>query len=209
MEGGECEMVSQGSINVSLKLGNLYMKVVMAVFGSLHVCVCKWIHTLRHIPIYYPSLALPPSWMTRPYHILSFASIRLPHDLDILLQKLPLIPRVGHTPHQSRLRHLLKKPNARHLTLPISDILRFDLDERHARIVGAAVVAAVVDAVAQVAEPGRGGLAVDLLDAGVVVGGGGDGARDGSPVLRGAVLEGNLGGIVVFDVREFGGVFGG
>lgn len=63
-----------------------------------------------------------------------------------------------------------------------------------------------MDAVAQVADPGRRGLAVELLDAGVVIGGGGDGARNGDPVLRGAVLEGDLGGFVVFDVGEFGGV---
>lgn len=64
-----------------------------------------------------------------------------------------------------------------------------------------------MDAVAQVAEPGRYGLAVELLDAGVVVGGRGDGAGDGHPVLRGAVLEGDLDCFVVFEVGEFGRVF--
>lgn len=61
-------------------------------------------------------------------------------------------------------------------------------------------------AVADVAEPGRRALVVELLDAGVVVGGGDDGAGDGDPVLRGAVLEGDLGGLVFREVGEFGGV---
>ena len=62
-------------------------------------------------------------------------------------------------------------------------------------------------AVAQVAEPGGGGFGVEVFDAGVVVGGGGDDAGDGDPVLVGGVLEGELGGGVGGDVGEFGGVF--
>ena len=62
-------------------------------------------------------------------------------------------------------------------------------------------------AVAEVAEPGRKGLAVELFDAGVVGGGGDRCAGDGGPVLRRRVLECDLGGLVVGDVGEFGAVF--
>ena len=128
---------------------------------------------------------------------------RLPHRLNILLQKLPLKPRIRHTPRQTRLRHLLQEPQTAHRTLPIRNIPRLQLNERHARIVRRAVV----DAIAQVAEPGGRALGVEGFDAGVVVGGGGDGAGDGDPVLGGGVLEGELGGFGVGDVGEFGGVF--
>ena len=45
-----------------------------------------------------------------------------------------------------------------------------------------------------------------MLDARVGVGGGGDAAGDGDPVLSRAVLEGYLGGGVVGEVAEFVGV---
>ena len=64
-----------------------------------------------------------------------------------------------------------------------------------------------MDAVAQVAEPGGDGFGVEVFDAGVIVGGGDDGAGDGDPVLGGGVLKGELGGGVVFKVGEFVGVF--
>lgn len=63
-----------------------------------------------------------------------------------------------------------------------------------------------MDAVAQVAEPGGDALGVEVFDAGVGIGGRGDGAGDGDPVLGGGVLEGELGRLVVFEVGEFGGV---
>lgn len=63
-----------------------------------------------------------------------------------------------------------------------------------------------MDAVAQIAEPCSKAFGVEGFDAGVVVGGGGDGAGDGDPVLRRGVLEGELGGFVVGDVGEFVGV---
>lgn len=44
-------------------------------------------------------------------------------------------------------------------------------------------------AVAEVAEPGGDGGAVELLDAGVGVGDGGGGAGYGDPVLSGGVLD--------------------
>lgn len=63
-----------------------------------------------------------------------------------------------------------------------------------------------MDAIAEVAEPGRRALGVEVLDAGVVVGGGDGGAGDGDPVLRRGVLERDLGRLVVFEVGEFVGV---
>lgn len=63
-----------------------------------------------------------------------------------------------------------------------------------------------MDAIAEVAEPGRRGLGVEVLDAGVVVGGGDGGAGDGDPVLGRGVLERDLGRLVVFEVGEFVGV---
>ncbi len=133
----------------------------------------------------------------------SFSGICLPHSLNVLLHQLPLIASIGHTAHQSSLRHLLCKTEARYRALPIADVLRLDLDKRHTRVVSGTIV----DAVAQVAKPGGDWLAVELLDAGVVVGGCGDGTGDGNPILRGAVLEGDLRGLIVLDVGEFGGVF--
>ena len=128
---------------------------------------------------------------------------RLPHGLNILLLKLPLKPRIRHRPRQTRLRHLLQKPQSPHRALPIRNITRLELNERHARIVRRAVV----DAVAQVAEPGGRGFGVEGLDAGVVVGGRDDGAGDGDPVLGGGVLEGELGGVGAGEVGELGRVF--
>ena len=61
-------------------------------------------------------------------------------------------------------------------------------------------------AVAQIAEPGRDGLAVELFDARVAVGGCRAGTGDGDPVLRGGVLEGYLRGGVGGKVAEFLGV---
>ena len=127
---------------------------------------------------------------------------RLPHRLDVLLQQLPLHPCIRHLSRQSRLRDLLHEPQRTHLTLPVADVLGLDLDQRHARVVGGAVV----DAIAEVAEPGGGALGVEVLDAGVRVGGRGGGAGDGDPVLRGGVLEGDLGGLVVVEVGELVGV---
>ncbi len=63
-----------------------------------------------------------------------------------------------------------------------------------------------MDTVAQVAEPGGRAFGVEVLDAGVVGGGGGDGAGDGDPVLGGGVLKGDEGGFVVGEVGEFVGV---
>lgn len=63
-----------------------------------------------------------------------------------------------------------------------------------------------MDAVAEVAEPGLDAFGIEVLDAGVVVGSRDDGAGDGDPVLGGGVLEGELGGFVLVDVGEFGGV---
>ena len=128
---------------------------------------------------------------------------RLPHRLNILLHQLPLHPRIRHTPRQTRLGHLLQKPQTTNRALPIADVCGLELDNGHAGV----LVGAVVDAVAQVAEPGGGGCGVEVFDAGVVVGGGDDGAGDGDPVLRRGVLEGELGGFVVGEVGEFGRVF--
>ena len=60
-----------------------------------------------------------------------------------------------------------------------------------------------MDAVTKVAEPGGCAFGVEVFDAGILGGGGGDGAGDGNPVLGGGVLEGELGGLVVGEVREF------
>ena len=64
-----------------------------------------------------------------------------------------------------------------------------------------------MNAIAQVAEPGGCGLGVEVFDAGVVIGGGGDSPGDGDPILIGGVLEGELGGGVGCDVGKFGRVF--
>ena len=63
-----------------------------------------------------------------------------------------------------------------------------------------------MDAVTEVAKPGGDGFGIEVLDAGVVVIRRDDGAGDGDPVLRGGVLEGELGGFVVGDVGELGRV---
>lgn len=60
--------------------------------------------------------------------------------------------------------------------------------------------------VSQISEPSGGAFGVEVFDARVVVGGRDDGAGDGGPVLRGGVLEGELGGLVVGEVGEFVGV---
>ena len=57
--------------------------------------------------------------------------------------------------------------------------------------------------IAQIAEPSARAFAVELLDAGVVVGGCDDSTGHGHPVLRGAVLEGDLCGFVLLEVGEF------
>ena len=60
--------------------------------------------------------------------------------------------------------------------------------------------------ISQVSEPSGCAFGVEVFDAGVVVGGRDDSAGDGGPVLRGGVLEGELGGLVVGEVGEFVGV---
>lgn len=115
---------------------------------------------------------------------------------------MPLNPRIRHLTRDGRLPHLLQKPQHTNLALPVANILGLDLDQAHAWVVGGAIV----DAIAEVAEPGRRGLGVEVLDAGVVVGGGDGGAGDGDPVLRRGVLERDLGRLVVFEVGEFVGV---
>lgn len=64
-----------------------------------------------------------------------------------------------------------------------------------------------MDAVTQVTKPRGCSFAVEVLNAGVVVVGGGDGAGYRDPVLRRAVLEGDLSCLVLLDVREFTGMF--
>lgn len=118
---------------------------------------------------------------------------RLPHRFNILGQKLSLKPRIRHLPRQCRLRHLLQEPQTAHRSLPIADVIRLDLNERHAWIIRGAVV----HAVAQVSEPGAGEFGGEVFDAGVVVGSCCGGAGDGDPVLVGGVLKGDLGGFVV------------
>lgn len=118
---------------------------------------------------------------------------RRPHRLNILRQKLPLKPRIRHLPRQRCLRHLLQEPQTAHCSLPIANVIRLDLNERHAWIIGGAVVYAV----AQISEPGAGEFGGEVFDAGVVVGGCRGGPGDGDPVLRGGVLKGDLGGFVV------------
>lgn len=128
---------------------------------------------------------------------------RLPHRLNIFLPKLPLDAIIRDLPRERRLRDLLKEPQRADRALPIADVIGLDLDDGHAGVVGAAVV----DAVTEVAEPGGDGAGVEVLDAGVVVGGGDDGAGDGDPVLGRGVLEGDLGDGFVGNVAEFVGVF--
>ena len=118
---------------------------------------------------------------------------RLPHRLNIVRQELPLRPRVRHFPRQRRLRHLLQKAQSPNRGLPVADVIRLDLNERHTRVLRGAVM----DAVTEVAEPGGGAFGVEVFDARVVVGGCGGGAGNGDPVLGGGVLESDLGGFVV------------
>ena len=80
--------------------------------------------------------------------------INLPHLLNIPLLKLPLHPIIRHAPLPHRLSHLLEEAQSPHRTLPVTDILRFDLNQRHTRIFRPAGVHAVF----QVAEPGGYGL---------------------------------------------------
>ena len=146
-----------------------------------------------------PATAKLPLPINRYHHL---SSRRLPHRLDILLIKLPLHPRIRHLPSQTRLGHLLQKPQSANRSFPIANMLCLDLNKRHARVLRRTIV----DAVAQVTEPGGRAFGVEVLDTGVVGRGGHGGAGDGDPVLRGGVLKGDEGGFVVGEVGEFVGV---
>ena len=78
------------------------------------------------------------------------------------------------------------------------DIGRLELDERDAWVVRGSVV----DTIAQVAVPDGSALAEQLFNTGV---GGAtfSGTGNGSPVLGGGVLEGELDGGGVFEVAKF------
>ena len=120
------------------------------------------------------------------------------HLLDILLRKFSLHPRVGHLPRQRPHTHLFHEPQGRDRAFPVRDVLRLDLDQRHARVLRGAGV----HAVPQIAEPGAQARVVDLLDAGVLVGDGGGGAADADPVVGAGVLEGDLDRLFVLEVGE-------
>ena len=136
----------------------------------------------------------------RPIFLMT--SINLSHLLHIPFLKLPLHPIIRHLTRHHRHPHLLEETKTAHRTLPIADVFGREFNQRHARIFGAAGVYAV----AQVAEPGADGLAVELFDARIVVGFLGAGSGDGDPILRRGVLEGYLRGGVVGEVGEFLGV---
>ena len=122
----------------------------------------------------------------------------MPHLLDVLLRKLPLHSRIGHLSRQSPQPHLLHEPQCRDRALPVRDVLRLHLNQRHARILRLAGM----NTVPQISKPGAQGRVIDLLDARVLVGDGGGGAADADPVLGAGVLEGNLDGLVVLEIGE-------
>lgn len=104
-----------------------------------------------------------------------------PSLLNLRLVHLPRYTSLRHLSRNSRRRSLQQVPNLGALRLPVSNVVRLELDQRHPWVFGLSVVYTV----AEVAEPGRDLLAVDFLDAGVAVVGGGDLAGNGDPVLGG------------------------
>ena len=137
----------------------------------------------------------PPQPLFQTLHI-------LPHRLYVILNKLPLLPRLRHRPHQRRLPHLLHKPQSPHRSLPIANIPRLHLNECHPRIISRTIMFSIT----QVSKPCGCGFIPDIFDARVGIGGGGYGARDGYPVLVGTVLEGEERAGGGGDVAEFCGV---
>ena len=127
---------------------------------------------------------------------------RRPHRLNILLHQLPLHAGVSHLPRQARLRDLLHKPQSPNRSFPIADILSLELNDGHAWIIRSAIM----DTIAQIAEPSGSAFRIEVFDPGVGVGGGGYGAGDGDPVLGGRILEGQVSGLVVGEVFKFVGV---
>lgn len=87
-------------------------------------------------------------------------------------------------------------------TLPVGDVVGLDLNQGHAGVLGHAGVYSI----AQIAEPGVDTLAVDLLDARIVIGGCDGLARDADPGHIAGVLKGDLGSLVVLEIRELLGV---
>ena len=106
---------------------------------------------------------------------------RRPHRLNILLHQLPLHARISHLPREARLCDLLHKPQSPNRSLPIADILSLELNDGHARVIRSAIM----DTIAQIAEPSGCAFGIEIFDSGVRVGGGGYGAGNGDPVLGG------------------------
>lgn len=122
----------------------------------------------------------------------------LPHLLQILLQKLPRNTSLRDLPRETRLSSLLNEPQATNGALPVADILSLYLDQRHSRILRSTSV----HTVAQVAKPCVRAPAVKLLDPRVGAAGGGDGAAHADPILRAAVLKGDLRALILFEIRK-------
>lgn len=120
----------------------------------------------------------------------------LPHALDVFLGELPLISGVGNLARQRRLRDLFQKANTADTVLPISNVLRLDLDHRHPRILRSSSVYSI----AQIPEPSTGPFVVDLLDPRLVIARCRHLARDADPILVAAVLESNQGRLFILDI---------
>ena len=103
---------------------------------------------------------------------------------------------------QDRHPYLLHEAESAHGCFPVADVLGLELDQRHTRVLWSTRM----HAIAQVAHPGAENLAVERLDARVVVGGLGAGSRDRDPILIGRVLEGDLCGGTVRKIGELLGV---
>ena len=124
-------------------------------------------------------------------------SLRLPQGVNVLALEPPVQPGHSDLARGSRDSRLFHEPHTTHGTLPMCNIGRLEFDEGDAWVVSGGIV----DTIAQVAVPDGCALAEQFLDAGVG-GAGASRASDGSPVLGGGVLEGELDGGGVFEVVE-------
>lgn len=122
----------------------------------------------------------------------------VPRRLDVLFHQAAVNACICNLAGQACLSDLLDEADAGRSALPVGDVLGLDLDQCHAGIFWAAGVHAVT----QIAKPGIDTFAVDLLDTGIGVVGRGALASDADPVLGAGVLEGDLSGLVMFEIFE-------
>lgn len=113
-----------------------------------------------------------------------------------------LHPSIGDLARHRSLSHLFDETEGGGRALPVGNVLRLDLDQRHPRVLRPSRM----NSVAQVSEPSIGALAVTLLDPRIIVARGDNLASDADPVLCAAVLEGDTCCLVILDILELLGV---